>query len=436
MEEISNLIKNSNVTIICDTNVFLRIYDYSPEFTDFALKCLKSVEDRLKIPYTAYLEFDKHYRGKYNTAKTKIKNYDKRLNEIVIEARKKVENEFKRIETYHFPDLIILRTEVENSFDELSKLFSNYLNEHKLLIQINDEYLTSDPVKKCFEKICMKSLLQPFEIKEVYSICDDGFGRYESRIPPGFKDKNKDGLRKYNDLILWKEILKFSKTNKTDVIFVTDDIKLDWWEEKTSINGVIEKTFHSKLVCEFEKETDQKIKALTSNELFRLIATELKIKITDAIGLALEQSFENFIDKNRDKVFQEIENRLIYSPEEFIEDGYEIGSEGLSDVEVMYELISAEQIERNEGDIIYIFKYDVQLMATSTEYWGRDEDTKEIIESPPNIHKFEGEIIVEVTRYVDEFIDFSNDNKFESVEIIDGNLKQTEYTSCYEGSEF
>ena len=78
---ISQLIQNNHI-IFCDTNVFLRIYDYSPEFAEFAINCLSAVRDNLYLTYTSSLEYNKHYQGKYASAKTKIENYNKRLDEI------------------------------------------------------------------------------------------------------------------------------------------------------------------------------------------------------------------------------------------------------------------------------------------------------------------------------------------------------------------
>lgn len=53
--------------------------------------------------------------------------------------------------------------------------------------------------------------------EEIYQICDEGEKRFKSnpQVPPGFKDaKDKDGVRKYSDLILWKEVLKYSKEKR------------------------------------------------------------------------------------------------------------------------------------------------------------------------------------------------------------------------------
>jgi hypothetical protein len=45
--------------------------------------------------------------------------------------------------------------------------------------------------------------------------------------------EDKEYVRKFGDLILWKEIIKVSNDKKLKyVVLVTGDVKEDWWEEK------------------------------------------------------------------------------------------------------------------------------------------------------------------------------------------------------------
>ena len=70
-----------------------------------------------------------------------------------------------------------------------------------------------------------------------------GANRYENRIPPGFKDRNKkdrksdsgdgksavEGSNKWGDLILWREALHLAKAARARrIILVTNDKKNDW----------------------------------------------------------------------------------------------------------------------------------------------------------------------------------------------------------------
>ena len=52
--------------------------------------------------------------------------------------------------------------------------------------------------------------------------------RFKNEIPPGYKDKKKDGTE-CGDLILWYQILNMAKDKKLPIILVTDDKKEDWW---------------------------------------------------------------------------------------------------------------------------------------------------------------------------------------------------------------
>lgn len=72
-----------------------------------------------------------------------------------------------------------------------------------------------------------------FAEDELASIMEEGVKRYAKQIPPGYKDasKQKGDVENncFGDLIIWKEILQFSKDKKVDIIYVTSDQKEDWW---------------------------------------------------------------------------------------------------------------------------------------------------------------------------------------------------------------
>lgn len=97
-------------------------------------------------------------------------------------------------------------------------------------------------------------------------ICKEGKVRYEKKIPPGYKDNtNKSNGNEYGDLIVWKEIIKYAKTNKQPIVFVTDDQKEDWW--------TIEKGFsirpREELIKEFLDETGIRILIYNADRFLR-----------------------------------------------------------------------------------------------------------------------------------------------------------------------
>lgn len=77
---------------------------------------------------------------------------------------------------------------------------------------------------------------------DVAKIAAEGAARYEGRIPPGFKDRHKqgtsaeqireypkDGANRYGDLIFWKEAINHAQeANAKAAIILTNDRKNDW----------------------------------------------------------------------------------------------------------------------------------------------------------------------------------------------------------------
>lgn len=422
--------------VFCDTNVYLRIYDYSPEFAVFAINCLSEIKESLYLTYTSFLEYKKHYMSKYASAKTKIENYDKRLNALTTKYREDILKEFERIQQYHFPDIDSLQTTTVARINELTELFSEYYDEHELLVAINDQYLIQDPIK-CFIDLLSQRILPSYTIEKIYELCDEGQKRFKNKVPPGFKDKDKHGIRQYSDFILWSEIIDYSNRNKRNVVFVTDDVKVDWWASVENDNSTSSRVFHPELIAEFEKKTGQKIVAYTSNDLFSAISLDYGVDTTDAVNLALEQTIDDYVCHIKYKAFERIQDEITYCPTDYINDMFaDIGSEGLEDCEIeYYELCDYALIERNDTEMIYMLSFQVSLSATSYDYWGRDDDTKEIITSPPNEHIFEGIIKLQVTRVVDDFVDLLYDNSFREVFIISGELEQTSFKNGMEEDE-
>ena len=212
----------------------------------------------------------------------------------------------------------------------------------------------------------------------IYEICREGERRYNKLIPPGYKDNKKDGPFKYGDLISWVETYKYAQLNKKNVIFVTDDVKEDWWER----NGKREILFRKELIKEFRRKTKngvdendcQKIIPLISYDLYKAVAREYSIEAPDAISLILDRM-------------------------DFVEfDEY-------------------ERIQVESGTAEYLFSYTFNVIGHSHDFWGVDEDTNEDILSPARTHRCSGSVEVRVTRELDTAIDWDEDFEYSDINI-------------------
>ena len=216
--ELSDAEKKSlwdNATFIFDTNVFLNLYRYSKKTRDALLDAMTQLDGRIWMPYQVAFEFMQ------------------RRPEIIFEtidrySKLKQENEkFLRM----CSDMLRVKTD-DCEYIELQKYIDQWLDANKernLLVMNVAEDSILDKILQLFEgKVGVD-----FSENEKADLVKEGANRYAKEIPPGYMDAQKakagDDNNAYGDLFVWKQILKFSKDNNRDIIFVTHDQKKDWW---------------------------------------------------------------------------------------------------------------------------------------------------------------------------------------------------------------
>lgn len=424
--KIREMIESQNYVVIFDTNVLLNIYRYSPEFTDFAMRCLRSVATSIVLPATVWLEYKKHYRSEFAKMKDRAKKAGTETAKQIDQAKVKILKTCQNLLRLQFPDIDELYNRLEKRIDAVKQELQDFFAERSSLDLISHAWNDTDQVLALITSIEQNNAIMDAPTQtDIFSWCEDGEMRYKKSVPPGFKDaKNKDGVRKYSDLIIWMEILRFARGANKNIIFVTDDVKVDWWESE---NGT--QVFHQQLIDEFSK-TGHTLCPLVSSDFYKYIAADYSITKTDAVDLALRMTEREYCESIADDVYNEIESSLIYSGSTYINTASaHIGSEGLEELDILeHSFASAERINRDNNTVTYRFEFQIVAEGTSYEYYGRDDDTGEVVRSTGIDHVFEGSISVEVQREADIFLDFENDNDFSDAVIIDGSINETSYT--------
>ena len=422
---IKDLIENGYIVVL-DTNVLLNVYRYSPEFSDFALKCLNAIKDKIILPATVRLEYENHRHREFSIMEKRTKEASKETEKQIEIAKNKIINSCCHLERLHFQDVDELKNNLSNKIDEVQKVLDNYYEDHAALDLIQHSWNGIDYIRNFVLDIDSNGqvMISPSQ-EDIYRWCDEGEERYKKEIPPGYEDaKNKDGVRKYSDFIIWREILRYAQNESVNIIFITNDVKADWWEEVNE-----KKQFHSKLIEEFSK-TGYHIVAMTSQDFFADVSNYYYITKTDAIEIALRMTDEDYCIKIEESVFDSVEIDLMYNAIDYIDkESANIGSEGIDIFEVTdRQFVRGERIDRVDGTVIYEFVYNIKIEGTSYEYLGRDEETKEIFRSDGRDHVFEGQIIVQVAREVEVFYDFENDNSYDKTEIVGGKLEEINFS--------
>ncbi|RDV33827.1 PIN-like domain-containing protein [Lysinibacillus capsici] len=224
---------------IFDTSALLSLYYLPKELRKNILeKTLTPIKDRIWIPQHVLYEFLKNRESKikepierkYKDAWKEnidpinklLKSLENHLTSFQNATQKKdshpyIENEFNQ----NFMDNF---SEFKNAYLDYEKNIKSEFTKRKeeiLSVLENDdvlEFITSN-----------LKIGEGFTFEEIMDIVKEGELRYRNTIPPGYKDlKNKEGTQIYGDLIVWKQILQHTQTYKKPVIFILNDVKIDW----------------------------------------------------------------------------------------------------------------------------------------------------------------------------------------------------------------
>lgn len=267
----------------------------------------------------------------------------------------------------------------------------------------------------------------PKNQEEIDKITKEGAIRYKYRIPPGFRDNKKDlnedesshnkhenvyYERKYGDLIIWKQIIKHAKeSGLTDIIFITDDNKSDWWLKKSGktigarpelINEITEEAnverFHmytmenflsyanEKMGAKVEEEVIQEVRNISSNNNLEKHSNNGSIE--DIVQNYLLQRFETVVAESEDYVFDYIVSngnlkngivvkdlRLTENIKNSIIDNIERIKNSIynASLEMVYVICILEKSQYTE-ELFWLFRHtsmryhNIKILAGSVEY--------------------------------------------------------------------
>lgn len=226
-----------NSLIVLDTNVLLCLFKYSSYSSLTILKILKKCSGQVWIPNQVCKEYERNQFSEKEKIKKKYENFQKDLRTEVVNMRQKLFNRINESKKLEYPNCDLLEKKVKKHTDDLISEIDNYKN------KLGIEYQLSLGAEKVHE---IESFIlnlknnnrmgEAIAYSEMIAIVKEGELRFRYELPPGYEDaKNKKGMDIYGDLFIWKEILKLPlKLNISSILFVTNDLKEDWWILKGS----------------------------------------------------------------------------------------------------------------------------------------------------------------------------------------------------------
>jgi len=201
----------------------LKLYRYTPETREDFIRTLEKISSRLWIPYQAALEYQENRLKVINEQETA---YDDIKEKLIIHSNgiSKELNNFKYHPFIKKDDLInTINTTFEKIYSELDGCSKHHPN-----------LIKNDIIRERLTELLNGKVGEPCSQEQIDHICKMGKSRYEQKVPPGYKDIDKDkgdknSIRRYGDLIIWFQIIEKSKKDENNIIFITDDKKEDWW---------------------------------------------------------------------------------------------------------------------------------------------------------------------------------------------------------------
>lgn len=321
------------LVIVPDTNVLLFLYKCSFNANQNIIDLLNKVKDKVVIPSRVYKEYMSHKDEEQAKIDRKYDNFTKNLKKQVTELKGKLGKSISESRKYEFPDCDVLETGINTFLDKTVQAITTYGN------SLSSEKQNKNVQQANVEQIIQfwrdnGRILDDITIIRLLEYIQEGELRFKYKMPPGYmdeaeKDKEKeqgkdketkrnnkdDGfeirIRKYGDLFIWKEILEIGKslTEGEKIIFLTNDIKEDWWILQGEQDNKTPICMREELKQEYTATTgNDKIEFLTLSKFYELFSNYYKIC---DIKTTLELEYESYVrsllyGKYRDEIEAQI----------------------------------------------------------------------------------------------------------------------------------
>jgi len=315
--------------IVLDTNVLLNLYRLPTSARNEFISVLEKIKDNLWIPHQVALEFQRNRltvitteRKSTDTALKESKDFINKVRSII----NSLELDKRELDIKSAPLLENIQQTESAIIDAISKT-------HEAKLDIS----TTDSIRDKIDEILNNRIGEaPFDQAALDQLTSAGEDRFTDKIPPGFldaeKDKNPNGAnfifngikyqRKFGDLILWRQIIKYAKeANKESVLLITGDQKEDWWriEQGKTISP------HPELMAEIKRETSVKhFWMYSSTQFLQQAKNHIEAEISDTSIEEVQQIettqsndfFKESTQPSTNKLISKIQKRMkLLSPQ-------------------------------------------------------------------------------------------------------------------------
>lgn len=216
-DDLSELMQKA--IFVLDTNVLLNMYRYTEPSREHFFHILERLSNRVSIPYQVASEF---FDARTKVIQDQNKAIDL-MDKAIEDTHNKLKNELNQFRKHAHVDIAKILGNIGQSLNDAQAEIRR-IKEERAPVKLND-----DPILRRLATLLADNInpeCDGDELTKRKKLADE---RIKAGIPPGFADKGKPGEKSLGDTLIWFEALEISRSNNAPVIFVTDDIKDDWW---------------------------------------------------------------------------------------------------------------------------------------------------------------------------------------------------------------
>jgi hypothetical protein len=371
-KEFDELWKNS--TIVVDTSAILNLYRYSIDARKDFLNALHAINGRLWMPHQIAKEFYDNRLERIREQRETGTNISKSLETLTKQATAELQKRARN----PFLDTRALKNKIDQFVSELNKEINQ---QHEAGLQRYGITFQDDPILEDLGSMYSGRTGKPYGQDKLDELKEVARERYSEKIPPGYKDmKEKTNDRAYGDFIVWRQILDYARTSSTNILFVTDDNKEDWWWrfEGQTLGP------RPELRDEFHAETGQIFYAYTPenflSNLQKLNMIDISSEVVDEVRStsehsAQEQNERDYLGKLESlRLKRRNAKNLYFQAEEILRDQMsrsDLLRKQVIQLEHRKDRLAAEIAEgdqEEEAAIEQLHRYDESLTPTERRY--------------------------------------------------------------------
>lgn len=258
--------------VVPDANVLLNLYRYTDRARDDLLSVLERLGSQLWVPHQVVAEF---WRNR--DAVLRDPRDTERIGAEMSGQREKSLSAFRAwASRVSLPSerATELESELGQGFDAIIEEVERF-NDRSAIELARDT--DKDAVLAKLEERLAGQVGVCFDEEAHARAVAEGMRRVTEREPPGYMDKNKDESAAAGDYLVWEQVLVEAESRKCDVVFVTADVKEDWWRrEAGELRGP-----RLELVDELRRRADSRLFMLRPTRLLELAREVLEVIVQD-----------------------------------------------------------------------------------------------------------------------------------------------------------